>query len=142
MLQELFDEVYIPKAVFEEITTTVKPFSDSLADFSKTRIKQVKNKVALSILSHELDLGESEAIVLALENNISDILIDEHKGRRIAVLKGLHPIGTIGVLIQAKKKGYIKSIKPLLNELLQNNIYISKELYQYSLKLANEPCKK
>lgn len=142
MLQELFDEVYIPKAVFEEITTTVKPFSDSLADFSKTRIKQVKNKVALSILSHELDLGESEAIVLALENNISDILIDEHKGRRIAVLKGLHPIGTIGVLIQAKKKGYIKSIKPLLNELLQNNIYISKELYKYSLKLANELCKK
>jgi len=142
LLQELFDEVYIPKAVFEEITTTVKPFSDSLADFSKTRIKQVKNKVALSILSHELDLGESEAIVLALENNISDILIDEHKGRRIAVLKGLHPIGTIGVLIQAKKKGYIKSIKPLLNELLQNNIYISKELYKYSLKLANELCKK
>ena len=98
----------------------------------------LENKVALSILSHDLDLWESEAIVLALESNVNDILMDEHKGRRIAIAKGLHPIGTIGVLIQSKKKGLLKSIKPLLDKLIQNNIYISEELYNYSLKLTNE----
>jgi len=138
LLQELFDEVYIPKAVFEEVTATGKPFSDILSNFSKPRIKNVKNKIALSILSHELDLGESEAIVLALENKIEDILMDEHKGRKIAIARGLHPIGTIGVLIQAKKKGLLKSIKPLIHELIKNNIYISQELYEYTLRLVNE----
>lgn len=33
LLQKLFDEVFIPNAVFEEITKTEKPFSDSLASF-------------------------------------------------------------------------------------------------------------
>ena len=64
--------------------------------------------------------------------------MDEHKGRRIAIAKGLNPIGTLGILIQAKKKGFIKSIKPLLTKLIQNNIYISDELFKYALSLANE----
>ena len=138
LLEDLFDQIFIPNAVFEEITTLEKPYSDILYKFSKNRIKIVKNKIALSILSHELGLGESEAIILALENNIEYILIDENKGRRIAMSKSLHPIGTIGVLIQAKKQGLIKSIKPFLDKLILNNIFISNELYQYSLKLTKE----
>lgn len=137
-LGELFDEVFIPEAVFTEITTTGKPFSDILRHFSATKIKKVKNKVALSILSDELDIGESEAIILALENNINDILMDEHKGRRIARAKELHPIGTIGILLQAKESGLTEAIKPLLNELVENNIYISPRLYKHALELAKE----
>lgn len=104
LLEDLFDEVFIPNAVYKEVTAMKKPYSDSLDKFSKNRIKKVKNKIALSIISHELDIGESEAIILALENNIDTILMDENKGRKIAISKGLHPIGTIGVLIQAKKQ--------------------------------------
>ena len=138
LLGKLFDEVYIPEAVFAEITTTGKPFSNILHDFSERRIKRVKNKVALSILSDELDIGEAEAIILALENNISDILMDEHKGRRIARTKDLHPIGTIGILIQAKNMGLVEAIKPLLGKLVENNIYISPRLYKHALELAKE----
>lgn len=137
-LGELFEEVFIPKAVFIEITETGKPFSDILHRFSVTKIKKVKNKVALSILADELDIGESEAIILALENSISDILMDEHKGRRIARAKELHPIGTIGILIQAKNNGLVEAIKPLLNKLVENNIYISPRLYKHALELAKE----
>jgi predicted nucleic acid-binding protein len=124
--------------VFNEITQSDKPFSAKLEKFTKSKKKTIKNKMALSVLSHELDQGESEAIILALENNIEDILIDEQKGRKIAAANGLHPIGTIGILIQAKKLGLIKHIKPLLDLLICNNIRISNGLYNLALNLAKE----
>ena len=85
-----------------------------------------------------MDLGESEAIVLAKENDISDILMDEYKGRKIAKDNGLHPIGTLGVLIQAKKKKLIKKVKPERDTLINNHIRISDDLYSTALELAGE----
>ena len=85
-----------------------------------------------------MDIGESEALVLAKENNISDILIDEYKGRRIAKTHGLWPIGTICVLIQAKKKGVIKEVKSELDKLVSNHRRISQNLYEKALLLAGE----
>jgi predicted nucleic acid-binding protein len=57
-----------------------KPYSGELERFSKSRIKGVQNVLAVRMLLNELDIGESEALVLALENNINDILMDEYKG--------------------------------------------------------------
>ncbi|RLD77322.1 MAG: DUF3368 domain-containing protein [Bacteroidetes bacterium] len=138
LLNALFDEIYIPKAVFSEISIPNKPYSELFSKLGNVKIMDVNNRIALMILNKDLDLGESEAIVLAMENNINNILIDEQKGRRIATANGLHPIGTIGVLIQAKKMGLIKNIKSHLDKLIQNNIYISNRLYTYSLKLVGE----
>lgn len=109
LLEKLFDDVFIPKAVFEEITEKEKPYFSELKKFSEDKIKVIQNRSAVNQLQRELDLGESEAIVLALENNISDILIDDFAGRKLAIKQGLLPIGTIGVLLQAKRKGLIKS---------------------------------
>ena len=138
LLIKLFDDIFIPEAVFAEITKADKPYSDILTKFANTKVKSIKNKIALSILSHDLDKGESEAIVLALENNIENILMDEQKGRKIAAANGLHPIGTIGVLIQAKKTGLIENIKPHLDKLMHNNIFISDKLYSSSIKIVGE----
>ncbi len=138
LLEELFDEITIPQAVFDEISSTEKPFSNTLEEFAKRKTRKAQNKVALSILADELDLGEAEAIILALENKIDNILIDEYKGRRIAKSKGLQIIGTIGVLIQAKENGSINNLRPLLDKLISNNIYISSGLYEEALKLAGE----
>jgi predicted nucleic acid-binding protein len=138
LLTSLFDKIYIPKAVFSEISIEDKPFSNLFGRLKNIRIMDVNNKIALTILSKDLDLGESEAIVLAMENKIGNILMDEQKGRRIAIANGLHPIGTIGVLIQAKKMGLIDNVKSYLDVLIKNNIYISNKLYTYSLKIVEE----
>ena len=69
---------------------------------------------------------------------MTDILIDEHKGRKIARSNGLYAIGTISVLIKGKKEGYINAIKPFLDNLIKNKIRISKNLYLKALDLASE----
>lgn len=66
------------------------------------------------------------------------MLIDDLKARKIARLRGLKVIGTIGVLLDAKARGHVHEVKPLLEELMKNKIRISEELHDHALELANE----
>ncbi|MEA2074275.1 MAG: DUF3368 domain-containing protein [Euryarchaeota archaeon] len=44
----------------------------------------------------------------------------------------------MGVLLDAKERGRIQEVKPLLEELMKNKIRISEELYNHALALSNE----
>jgi predicted nucleic acid-binding protein len=55
----------------------------------------------------DLGPGESEAISLALELGVRSILIDERKGFRVAVQRGLQPIGSLAVLEFSAANGWI-----------------------------------
>ena len=83
-------------------------------------------------------IGESEAIVLALEEKPNFVLIDDLKARKFAKMYGLKIIGTTGILLEAKKKGLIPEIKPLISELLINGIRISSRIIELTLEAAQE----
>ena len=72
------------------------------------------------------------------EKNIEDILLDDYRARITAKINGLYPIGTIGVLLQAKKIGSISNVKPLLDKLMRNKVRIGSALYDKALELAKE----
>lgn len=65
-----------------------------------------------------LDLGEAEAIVLALERHADWLLVDERRGRKTATESGLVVTGLLGVLVP-KRRGAITEVKPLLDDLVQ-----------------------
>lgn len=138
LLTDLDTEIYIPQAVFNEISRPNKPYSQVLTAFCKDRVRTVKNQMAVAMLTSDVDVGEAEAIVLALEMGVTDILIDDAKGRRAAKLKGLQVIGTIGILLVAKQRGLIMLIQPELDALLAHNIHIGHRLYEQALILADE----
>lgn len=138
LLPQIFDEIYLPQAVLNEVSIWGKPYSRQLKAFSNDKVMPVRNKIAVQLLTKDVDLGEAEAIALALENKIEDVLMDDPKGRKIAQLHGLYPIGTIGVLLEAKKLGYINQVKPQLDKLVAHKIRIGKNLYQQAFELAGE----
>lgn len=135
---DVLSGVVIPKAVFDEITKPEKEYVNELYEWGKDKIIEVKNRKAVEYLELMIDGGEAETIVLAEELNADAVLIDDLKARKIATLRGLNIIGTIGVLLNAKERGFINEVKPLLEELMKRKIRISKELYNHALELAHE----
>lgn len=131
-------DIVIPKAVFNETTEPEKEYMKELYEWGKDKVVDVRNRKAVEYLELILGKGEAETIVLSEELNADAVLIDDLKARKIARLRGLKVIGTIGVLLDAKERGRVHEVKPLLEELMKNKIRISEELHDHALELANE----
>jgi hypothetical protein len=107
------------------------------ADWIKTQ--SVTNKYLKRALQQELDAGEAEAIVLALEIEAELLLMDERLGRKVAWHFGRRYTGLIGILIEAKRKGRISTIKPHLDSLRNiAGFRVSNELYSRILQDEKE----
>jgi predicted nucleic acid-binding protein len=85
-----------------------------------------------------LDAGEASAITLALETENSILIIDEKKGRKVARDLNVTIIGTLKVLLIAKNKGVISSVKQLINELQKHSFRFNKAIVAEVLRLAGE----
>ncbi|WP_439482145.1 DUF3368 domain-containing protein [Cyclobacterium plantarum] len=133
ILEEIFEEVFIPPAVWEEITgdETKKHFR-KINEFFKDRVKKISG---FNELTFVMDYGESESVILYKELNADFLLIDDKKARSIAENFGINCVGTIGVLSTAKEKGIVNELRPLFELFLKNDRY-------YSVKLLNAILKK
>ena len=128
LLLNSFQEIIIPPKVAKEIDLNLDWIS----------VKSIKNTSVIQILKTQIDDGESEAIALSLELKDVVLLLDDKKARRIAEQLGLQIIGTIGLILRAKRIGLITEVKPVLNELQTAGFRIRGTLYNEALRLANE----
>lgn len=92
----------------------------------------------IDFLLSELDRGEAEVLVLAEELKANWLIIDEEKARIAARLIGLRYISTVGVLVLAKRRGLVKKIRPILDQLRRKNFRLSDRVYRRTLKEAGE----
>jgi predicted nucleic acid-binding protein len=136
LLDALFNEVIIPEKVYNEINKPGKPEAGKIAVWSQGKVRRAENQQQAMNLS--LDAGESEAIALYWEKSADFLLIDEQKGRKIAIQRGIKIIGTVGILLRAKQEGFITIIRPFVDLLRNSPIRISDELYKKALELAKE----
>lgn len=134
LLEKLYDKLYIPQAVFDEVTQIGKPQSNKLRQFLQSRVKRVD----LTLTQLGLGLGELEAITLYKKLDADVLLIDDNRAKKYASLNGVKVIGSLGVLIKAKEKGYIEMVKPFLDEIQKSEVYISKKLIEKVLEICGE----
>lgn len=92
LLHKLFDVVYVPSAVWDEIQ--VKGDVQLPAFIQRHALAESDD---LTTLGYLLDQGESEAIMLAKTLNLP-LIIDEKKGRKIAIQMGIRIVGLLGIL--------------------------------------------
>jgi len=140
LLRVIFDDVIIPKSVYDEVIINGKNKSGyaELARINWLKVIAINNIVMKRAMMAKLDEGEAEVIILASELRTKMVCIDEVAGRRYARFMGLDVIGTLGILLIAKNKGTINEIKPLIDKMIDSHIYIRKELYYDILTRANE----
>ena len=138
LLPELFGNVVVPTAVFQELTRGLdRPGASAIRGAEWLLVKQVTDPSEVARLSFWLDAGESEVLVLARELGAT-AAIDERRGRNIALALGIPQTGTVGILLTAKKAGAIPALTPLLDELIENGIRLSSRLYEEARRLAGE----
>jgi len=136
LLRLLFADVIIPEAVEHEIahkTPTFLPLPSWL------RSQRASDRGLVDSLLAEIDLAEAEAIALAIELEADLLLMDERLGREVAQRKGLQYTGLIGVLLEAKRRGHVSAVRPLLDDLFTKaGFRISLRLRKRTLTLAGE----
>jgi len=114
LLKTLYTEIYIPFRVKEEIIAGGEQGVGirELKTSSWLKVEKVIDTEKVKLL-YELEQGEAEVIILAKEKGIKQVLIDESVARLQAKVLGFEVIGTLGLLLKAKKRGMLFSIKPL-----------------------------
>lgn len=139
-LGELFADVVIPPAVFAEVSAgRPKLPALDLTPFPFIRVVPVSNLAGAARFVAGLDPGESEAIALALELRATRLLIDERKGRIMAIAAGLAPMGVLGLLVQFKQIGLIPSVRPAVERLIAEiDFWVSPQVLGQALKSAGE----
>jgi hypothetical protein len=86
-----------------------------------------------------LDIGEAEAIALAIEMKADIVLLDEIEGRDVAAQLDLPVAGILGILLAAKLKGEIPALRPEIRLLRERgNFFISRRLEAEILAAAGE----
>ena len=141
LLQQLFGEIYIPKAVYAEAVIAGREDGGAKREVSEAlwvKTVEVQDRLAVEVLLDELDLGEAEAIVLASELQADWVLMDEKKGRRKLTQLEISKIGTLGILLKAKEMGFIASIRKDLEQLREKGFSISQSVVDAVLEQAAE----
>ena len=143
LLEKIFGQVFIPDGVFTELTQN-KSYAQEAnmimsADFIVT--KSVSDRKAVEILEKttSLDRGESEAIILFGELKAELMLMDERRGREVALKLQIPLSGTLGVLLNAFDKGIISNeeIEEYLGEFQRQNRRFNRKIIDLVKRYIN-----
>jgi predicted nucleic acid-binding protein len=101
-------------------------------------IMSVTNKQYQQLLERILDKGESSAIALAAALGNVILVLDDLKARKEAKRLGFKITGTLGILFNAKQKGFIPALKPCIDKLQSIDFRISPHIISELLLLCKE----
>lgn len=137
LLDAIFGIVWVPEAVYREVATAEKPQAERLRLYLQDKVRPVnmQNYVYLDAFA---DAGETAAMLLYKELAADFLLIDDKRGRKVATINNIKTIGSLGVLLQAKRVGLITQIAPLLSQIAASPVFMSLSLIETVLDLAGE----
>jgi hypothetical protein len=137
LMQLLFDTVIIPVSVRDEVMGSAAKIAVELPSF--IRVEPLAAELPVRFLKLNLHAGESEAIALALERGIQGIILDDKQARETADELGLKVIGTLGLLILAKRKGFLSEVRPIMTQIIEQvNFRIAPSVLNRALSLIDE----
>src|SRR5204863_227571 len=129
-LSVLYTAVYVPRYVIKELGRKAHvrhQLLNAMRRFSFLKKCSVESNTDAMLLydrrlspAFPIDRGEAEAIVQARELGVSEVIIDEKRGRRIAVAHSLRVRGVVGLLTELKRDKLISDVKPLIYKLMRD----------------------
>jgi predicted nucleic acid-binding protein len=87
----------------------------------------------------DLDEGEASTLRAAIHQSLPClVLIDERAGRAVAKELGIAHVGTVGVIVQAKKRGLVPAARTLFEQLFAQDFRVSAGLINEALAQVGE----
>jgi hypothetical protein len=140
LLRKLYARVVVPRAVERELSvggTTGLPKGLTRAHRKWIGVRTLGAPPPPALIA-ALDIGEAEVIALALEVGSPLVLLDETAARAVARFRGLQVIGSLGVLLRAKKKGLLPAVKPSIDLMLSRGVLLGGGLVDSVLRGTGE----
>lgn len=137
LLPQVYTEVKVPPAVFEEVIKPEKPQTAELQAFLKDRVARVDLSYWV-LAAGGLGQGEIDAMALYKQLSADALLIDDHRARLIAEHNQIYCIGALGFLLLSKQIGKVSNITPYVEKLRSSSIRYGEPLLDKVLKLAGE----
>lgn len=141
LLPKLVGTITVPPAVVEELEAgralgVDLPNISSLDWIVIRHTRESEHQLSLP----DLGRGETEVLRLASEAPADStiLILDDARARETAEAEGLRLIGTLGVLLDAKRAGLLQSVKPQIDRLDALGFRLARHTREAILKLANE----
>jgi predicted nucleic acid-binding protein len=127
----------LPETVWSEVTAvTTHPGAEAISQATWIAVSAVTS-VPVELLAL-LDRGDAEVIALAEELRAQEVLLDERAARAIAVTRGLPVIGTAGLPVRAKDRGFIPAVRPFLFRMQAEGVRYSQRFIETLLRRLGE----
>jgi len=141
LLPALFTPVYVPEQVVLELDVGRLLRADTInpRQLDWATIVPVSDEEIAALPPNRLGIGEQAVIACALVHNCPLVGLDDREARELAEEVGLEVIGTIGVLLRAKRAGLVSAVRPMLDEIQKHGFHLHTKLYEEALRLAGEP---
>lgn len=139
-LLERAGTIIVPETVWRETQQHDDQASAMIADASRSwlKVRQVSNTAILSPLLNDMDSGEAEVIALAQEMRANRVVLDDMDARRVAQRHELPVVGTVGLLLAARLRDEIPSLRNELESLQRVGFWINPTLVEKALEQAGE----
>ena len=129
----------IPEAVFGEVTSK----DDRASRYLQRRPAWIRVEKApacddASLMPAKLHAGEIEVLLLARQRHAALVVLDDNAARKTAAFLGLDLTGALGILIAAKREGFVDSVGACLDELRAGGFRVSDVVASHALSQAGE----
>lgn len=140
LLKNLFSEVFIPEAVYNEVLFKTDIASSTLLDnLDWVHVIKVNNPNCIKFNDPTLHYGEKEVIQVATEINADKIIIDDNAAKVEAESHNFTCYGTCMIFILAKDDGIISIVKPFVDMIKSVGFRLSLDDFNRVLMAAKEP---
>ena len=140
LLPALYQRVVVPGAVLQEVNVQADEPARQIQVHVQQDVFQRKEAQGRSLdaVGENMGRGERAAIALARELDAELVVLDDEQGRTEARRHGLSVTGSIGILIEAKERDVIASMRRELDRLVEEGLWIDEQLYDRVLREHEE----
>ncbi len=132
------DEIVVPIQVIEEINQRGSSDITVQALQKADWLHATEVKPEPIIQAWDLGKGETGVLSYALSKQNIKSVIDDGLARKCAITHNIPLLGTLGIVLLAKKNGLVNEARPLMNELKQHGMYLHESTLNQALSLVGE----